>query len=197
MSDLDRYLREVRERIPRVPMRGRFLAEAEAHIREAAAKDGVDAALEEFGPPEVVAAGVRRELAQRARHLSPVVVLAACVGFVVPLYAVPENVLPPAPWAAGAMPDTLEWKRDLVVGLLAAAGALAPAAAVARSTRVAALALTALAVASVVSVVLAVEWSHRVPGVPLTRLLVLSVTSEFALLVVATAALFVPRRLVR
>jgi len=103
---VEAYLEELRAALPST-RRKRFLAEAEAHLRDAVAAriaSGADpltavaGAVEEFGPPAVVAARMRAATAPIEIRRAGVVALVALGSLVAPLYVVPENLLPPAPW---------------------------------------------------------------------------------------------------
>ena len=83
------------------------MLEVEAHLREATAArlaervDRAEAetqAIEAFGSAEVVAARMWRETARVAIRRAAGVALVALGLLVLPLYVVPENLLPPAPW---------------------------------------------------------------------------------------------------
>jgi HAAS len=117
----DRYLQELeralrRHRVP-ARRRRRFLAEAADHI---ACKPD---AVAEFGDPELLAQQVAAmEQPRRVRLLSAILV-GAILAFVLPLYGIPENTLPPAP--PQGLPASLEWKLDWAIALYLAALALA------------------------------------------------------------------------
>lgn len=104
---IDDYLRELEARLPATG-RGRLLAEAEDHLRTAAAahvtrglavEAAEGAAVRAFGPPEEVARRLAPLAAAVAVRRAAVVGLVAAAGLVLPLYGIPENTLPPAPWA--------------------------------------------------------------------------------------------------
>jgi hypothetical protein len=103
---IDAYVAELRALLPSTGSR-RFLAEVEAHLRDGAAARvfaGMDArvaeeeAVEAFGRPDVVAARMRRETAPAAIRRASGVAVVGLVLLLLPLYVVPENLLPPAPW---------------------------------------------------------------------------------------------------
>ena len=105
---IDAYLRQLRALLP-ATRRERFLTEAEAHLRDAAAAfeaDGLERgaaetrATAEFGEPVAIAARVARETAPVAVRRAGGVALVALAALLVPLYGIPENQLPPAPWAS-------------------------------------------------------------------------------------------------
>jgi peptidoglycan/LPS O-acetylase OafA/YrhL len=117
----DRYLQELEQalRRRRVPARRRrrFLAEAADHM----ACDSEAAAT--FGDPELLAQQVAAmEQPRRVRLLSAVLV-GTILAFVVPLYGIPENTLPPAP--PQGLPASVEWKLDWAIALYVAALVLA------------------------------------------------------------------------
>ena len=103
---MDAYLAELRRRLPSTGSR-RFLAEVEAHLSEAAdahvaegmaRPDAEDRAVEAFGPVDVVAERMWRETAPKAVRRAASLAILALASLVLPLYVVPENLLPPAPW---------------------------------------------------------------------------------------------------
>lgn len=105
---IDRYLHELEQRLPRIRRR-RFLAEAEAHLRDSAARHAAEglpwqaaeqAAVRDFGPIEEVARRLAAEAAVHETRGAALLALGASVLFVFPLYVVPENTLPPAKWTA-------------------------------------------------------------------------------------------------
>jgi hypothetical protein len=166
------YLAELERALPRGLPRARILSEAETHLREAAAEVGEIAALARFGSVREVASRFAEPAARRALRivaLAPAVILAVTV---VPGYGFVENALPPAPWAEGAMPDHLLWKRNAIWLLLALAvlPALTALACLPRARALvpvaAAAALLPLAAAATLGTVLAVNWWDDVPGTP-------------------------------
>jgi hypothetical protein len=173
VSPIDRYLRELRRVLPWGLRRTRILAEVEDHLRDAAAESGEEEAVARFGAARDVASRFAAPAAARASR-AVALGLAGLVAFVlVPGYGVVENALPPAPWAEGAMPDHLLWKRNAMWFLLALAvpptvaalallrrhAGLVPLAAIA--------ALVPLAGSAALGTVLAVSWRDEVPGTPL------------------------------
>jgi hypothetical protein len=102
-DEVSRYLDELRRRLPPVPMRNRFLEEARDHIE--------DGGLEAFGPVDVVARRMRRELARATDRLATRILVVLVALYLLPLYVIPENTLPPAPWTE--MPGELAWKLGL------------------------------------------------------------------------------------
>jgi hypothetical protein len=150
-SEVDAYLADLTRRLPAGPLRRRFLEEARAHID--------DAGLEAFGPVGVVAARMRGELARTVDRLAPRAVFALVALFAAPLYVIPENTLPAAPWAE--TPAQLAWKVTAANWAFALAVALGFVAVVAwGGVRRAALfaAVAALAASAVVALPLAWQW---------------------------------------
>jgi hypothetical protein len=173
MSPIDRYLRELRRALPWGLPRRRILAEVEDHLRETAAESGEEEAVARFGAARDVASRFAAPAAARAGR-AVALGLAGLLAFVlVPGYGVVESALPPAPWAEGAMPDQLLWKRNAVWLLLALAvpPTLAALALLLRHPTLvplaAAAALLPLAGAAALSTVLAVSWWDQVAGTPL------------------------------
>ena len=167
---IDAYLAELERRLPRIARR-RVVVEAQEHLRDSAARHRAaglsphaaeTAAVENFGSVEIVARRLAVEGAVRETRISTLVALGAVAFFVVPLYVVPENTLPPAPWA--------EKPRDIFVLQLVSiafwlgAGALATASAAlawTRWSRLAAPVLTAALVAIAGSVLVAAALVER------------------------------------
>jgi hypothetical protein len=150
-DEVNAYLEELRGRLPATPPRRRFLQEARDHIE--------DGGLEAFGPVDVVAARMRRELACQTDRLATRGVLVLVALYVLPFYVIPENTLPPAPW--DTMPAHLAWKVTAAEAAFAAAAAIALlAVAAARALRRIALfgAVGALAVSAFIAAPLAWEW---------------------------------------
>ncbi len=114
LEELERALRRHRVSARR---RRRFLAEAEDHI----SCDPPAAAA--FGDPDRLAQEVAAAEQPRRARLLTLVLVGAVLAFVVPLYGVPENTLPPAP--AEGLPASIEWKLDWALVLYAVALALA------------------------------------------------------------------------
>jgi hypothetical protein len=168
---IDGYVAELERRLPRL-RRGRLLAEAEDHLRDSATRHRARelspeaaeaAAVDEFGPVDVVARRLRAVAAVGETRVASVLALGAVAFFVFPLYVVPENTLPPAPWME--KPRDIAVLQFLAVGLWLLAGTLALASSVlawTRWSRFAApalgLVLGALAGSVLVSVVLVVRW---------------------------------------
>ena len=174
---IDSYLAELERRLPRMARR-RILAEAQEHLRDSASRHGAEglpqhmaeaAAVADFGPVEIVARRLAEQGAVRDTRIAALVALGAVAFFVFPLYVVPENSLPPAPWA--------EKPRDIFVLQLVSiafwlgAGALAAAGAVlawTRWSRFASIVLIAacagIAGSSVVAAVLVARWFSLTPA---------------------------------
>ena len=160
----------------------RVVAEARDHLLELAAEHGDEAAVARFGSPRALAADVARAVQPVVLFRATIVFLVALALFIVPLYAIPENTLPPAPW--DERPGYLTWKLYLSLGAFAAALPAALVAAVAawrqwRTTTLVALAGagTALAVSVASGTVAAVQWAQAVPGSGTTLLLILLATA--------------------
>jgi hypothetical protein len=172
---------------------GRILAEARDHLLELADEYGEEEAVERFG-------SARRLAIEAARAAQPVILFrsalvfgAALALFVLPLYGIPENTLPPAPW--GERPAQLTWKLYVSLGAFVIAVPLALTAIVAawrrlRRTTLVALALagTSLAIGAVVGAVGAVQWAQAVPGSGTTLLLTLGTTAFLSSVAAASLA---------
>lgn len=204
---IEQYLRRLASLLPET-RRGRFLREAEEHLRDAAAAHetrGLDrdaaeaAAVEAFGPAETVARAFAAEAAVHSTRRAAAVAILTLLALVIPLYAIPENTLPPAPWAE--KPTHLAVQQTLAIALYAAALVLAAAGAAASFTRLArvtapllGIAALAGAAAAVVCAALAVQWDAAAPATPLVRLLALLLPSALIPVVVAGAAASWARR---
>jgi hypothetical protein len=112
---------------------------------------------------------------------------------VLPLYGIPENTLPPAPW--DERPAHLTWKLYVSVSAFAIAVPLALFAVVAawlrlrRTTRVAlALAGMSFVVSALVGAIGTVQWAQAVPGSETTLLLSLGATAVLGSVAVASLA---------
>ena len=176
---IDAYLAELERRLPRTSRR-RILAEAQEHLRDSAARHSAAglvphtaeaAAVADFGPVEIVARRLAAAGAIRETRIATLVALGAVASFVFPLYVVPENTLPPAPWQE--KPRDIFLLQLVSVGLWVAAGALAFAAAALSWTRWSRLAAPALACAPIAlagavafSAVLVVRWFALTPNTP-------------------------------
>jgi hypothetical protein len=187
---IDDYLAALRRALRRrLLIERRLLSETEAHLRESAARLGSEReAIERFGDPEGLARRVARE---RAPRRAAVLFLATLPFFVLPLYAIPENTLPAAPWAS--TPGYLQWKRDAALALFAAAAALAVAGLRSRLALLAS--VGALGACVCLTAVLAVQWHAAVPGSDMTLLLTCIVGCLCAL--ASAAALAAPFVLAR
>jgi hypothetical protein len=100
------YVTELERRLPRSGRR-RAIAEAEEHLRDSAASHvaagltataAEEAAVRDFGPVETVARRLSSKGAIRETRIATALTLGAVAFFIFPLYVVPENTLPPAPW---------------------------------------------------------------------------------------------------
>ena len=177
---IDAYLAQLERRLPRIARR-RILAEAQEHLRDSAARHSSEgglvphaaeaAAVADFGPVEIVARRLAATGAIRETRIATLVVLGAVAFFVFPLYVVPENTLPPAPWAE--MPRELAVFQPVSVVLWLVAGALAAASAVLAWTRWSHFAAPVLvtvsatiAGSSFVAAALAVRWFEATPATP-------------------------------
>lgn len=184
---IERFLSELARRLPRRGRR-RILAELEDHLRESAEAHGEAEAIRRFGRPEDVARSFRR-----GPNIGRIALGAAVATMLPAFYGLPENHLPPAPWAEGQMPFGLEWKRDAVLVLagLAAVGVLS-------GRRVVTLLGLAFAVAaSTLAVILAIEWGNAVPGTPAWLPLAGLVPGLLALLGLASYRATAPRKQAR
>jgi hypothetical protein len=191
----ERYVRELEARLPlALGLRARAVAEVREHLR-----DGGDEALARFGPVEELAAQLSTELraraAARASWLLPIVVAL----FVFPLYVLPENTLPPAPWET--KPDYLAWKQHVALGAFLAALAVGAVALVLGRVipRLAVVPLVGSIVALGISVVFAsivsVQWIQAVPGTSAaTMYAVVAVSAALVLVAAAIVAAVLPHR---
>ena len=164
MTARDRYVRDLERRLPfALGHRARVVAEVREHLREG----GADA-LARFGSVDALAAELRPELRARAVATASWLVPVLVVAFVVPFYVIPENALPPAPWAG--VPGYLAWKYDAaLVAFAVALGAGVAAALIGRvSPRWALpplwLSLAALVAATTFAMVMDAQWIEEVPG---------------------------------
>ncbi|MGI8885803.1 MAG: HAAS signaling domain-containing protein [Gaiellaceae bacterium] len=176
---IDAYLAELERSLPRFSRR-RILAEAQEHLRDSAATQraaGVSppaaeaAAVDDFGPVEIVARRLAAERAIRDTRFSTLVALGAVAFFVFPLYVVPENSLPPAPWVE--KPRDIFVLQMLSVTIWLAAGALAAVSAAIAWTRWSRLAApvlvtasAAIAGASAMVAAIGVRWVELTPATP-------------------------------
>lgn len=172
---IEQYLAELRELLPST-RRGRFLAEVESHLHDATDAQvarGVDrasaeaAAVEASGHPQLVAARMRRVTAPIAIRRASFVALVGLGLLFLPLYVVPENLLPPAPWddrpAHLGVLLAIALAGWIVAALLAAVAAAAP-------PRIAAAALACCAAATLTSASAALAaglvWHVEAPETP-------------------------------
>ncbi len=176
---IDAYLEALERSLPRISRR-RVLAEAQEHLRDSAATHlaaGLSlpaaeaAAVHDFGPVEIVARRLAAERAVRDTRISTLVALGAVAFFVFPLYVVPENSLPPAPWVE--KPHDVFVLQLLSVVIWLAAGVLATASAVMAWTRwshlaapVLVTASVAIAVASAAVAAIGARWVALTPATP-------------------------------
>jgi hypothetical protein len=159
----------------------RIQAEARDHLLELAAEHGEEEAVERFGPARQLALEAARAAQPIVLFRATIIFAASLLLFVLPLYGIPENTLPPAPW--DERPAHLTWKLYVSAGAFAAAvpfALLAVATAWLRLRRATLVALTlagaSLAVSAVVGAVGAVQWAQAVPGSGTTLLLTLGAT---------------------
>ena len=171
----------------------RILAEARDHLLELAVEHGEEEAVERFGPARQLAAEAARAARPVVLFRSTLVFAAALALFVLPLYGIPENTLPPAPW--DERPAHLTWKLYVSLGAFAVAvplALIAVAAAWLRRRRTALVALTlagsSLAVSAAVGAVGAVQWAQAVPGSGTTLLLSLGTTAFLGTVAAASLA---------
>jgi hypothetical protein len=194
---VEAYLAELRRRLPSTGSR-RFLAEVEAHLREATderVREGLDhadaeaRAVEAFGSAEVVAARIWRETAPVAVRRAAGLALVALGALVLPLYVVPENLLPPAPWTDRPSYLSVLLATALVTwvfaGVHAAFAFVAPAThGVCALYIAAALAL----VAGAASLAAGIAWHAEAPSTPWSLTAVAAPLTLVALGVLAAAA---------
>jgi hypothetical protein len=171
----------------------RILAEARDHLLELAIEHGEEEAVERFGPARALAVEAARASRPVLLLRSTLVFAAALALFVLPLYGIPENTLPPAPW--DERPAHLTWKLYVSVGAFAVAVPLtliAVATAWLRRRRTTLVALTlagaSLAVSTVVGAIGAVQWAQAVPGSGTTLLLSLGTTAFLGCVAAASLA---------
>jgi HAAS len=178
------YLEQLERRLQRFGRR-RALAEAEAHLRDSAARHEAAgltrtaaeaAAIRDFGDVAVVARRFAAETAIRETRAATALALGAVVFFVFPLYVVPENTLPPATW--DEKPTDILVLQLATISLWGVAGALAAAGSVLAWTRwlrfaapALELVLRALAGSILLSAVLVVRWFTAAPDTVLWPLL--------------------------
>jgi hypothetical protein len=194
---IDEYLTELAVELDfhRVGRRraARILAEARDHLLELAVEHGEEEAVERFGSARQLALEAARAARPVVLLRSTLVFAAALLLFVLPLYGIPENTLPPAPW--DERPAHLTWKLYVSVGAFALAvpfALIAVAAAWLRRRRTTLVALTlagsSLAVSAAVGAVGAVQWAQAVPGSSTTLLLSLGATAFLGSVAAASLA---------
>jgi hypothetical protein len=195
-SVIERYLLDLRAQLAfyGVPRRRakRVVAESRDHLIELAGEEDEHVAVARFGSPQMIALEVARAVQPVVLFRSTLIFLGALALFVLPLYAIPENTLPPAPW--DERPEYLTWKLYVSLG---AFGVAVPAALIAvaaawrrrRRTALACLSFAgaALTVSAAVGAIGAVQWAQAVPGS--TTTLVLSLVATACLGGVAAASL--------
>jgi hypothetical protein len=164
MNPCDRYVRELERRLPfAFGLRARVVAEVREHLRE-----GGEEALARFGAVDELAEQLVRELRVRAVARAAWLLPGVVAAFVFPFYVLPENTLPPAPWAE--KPEYLEWKQHAAIAaFLIAIGLAALAFVVARVRPTFALmplvaSVVALGTAVGLGAIVAVQWIDAVPG---------------------------------
>ena len=183
---IERYLLDLGAQLAfyGVPRRraARVLAESRDHLIELAADESEHRAVARFGPPQKIALEVARAVQPVVLFRSTLVFLGALALFVLPLYAIPENTLPPAPW--DERPGYLTWKLYVSLGAFGVAlpaALIAVAAAWRRQRRIAlaglSLAGMSLAVSAAVGAIGAVQWAQAVPGSTTTLVLTLVATA--------------------
>ncbi len=176
---IDAYLAELEQRLPRTA-RLRALPEIREHLRDAAGRhraagrspfDAEAAATSEFGPVADVARRFGSELAVRETRVASVLSLGAVGFFIFPLYVIPENTLPPAPWLE--KPRDIAVLQALAIGFWLLGSALAAVGAALAWTRWLRFAQLALASAAgaivgavVVSAALFERWLAHTPSTP-------------------------------
>lgn len=195
---IDAYVAELERLLPRIAHL-RVLPEVREHLRDAAAQhrsagtppsEAEVAATERFGPVEDVARRLGSELAVRETRLAAALALGAVAFFVFPLYVVPENTLPPAPW--DEKPRDIFVLQLVAIGFWILAGAIAAVAGVLAWTRWSQLAAravlgatAAVTASTLVSAVLVERWFSLTPATPNWAL---AAPLAFACLVVCAGA---------
>lgn len=129
------------------------------------------AAVDDFGPAEVVARRLAREGAIREIRVATLGALGAVAFFVFPLYVVPENTLPAAPWAE--KPRDVLVLQMVTVAFWLVAGAIATASVVLAWTRwsrfaapVLGAAFVAIAGSALTAAALVERWFAAAPATP-------------------------------
>jgi hypothetical protein len=183
---IERYLVDLSAQLAFYGVRGRrakrIVAESRDHLLQLAAGEGEQGAVALFGPSQVIAVEVARAVQPVVLFRSALVFLGALALFVLPLYAIPENTLPPAPW--DERPAYLTWKlyvSEGAFGLAGLAALIAVAGAWRRRRRTAFVALSlagaSLAVSTVIGAIGGVQWAQAVPGSGTTLVLTLVATA--------------------
>lgn len=190
----ERYLRDLEARLPfALGLRARVIAEVREHLR-----DGGDHAVERFGQVEELAAELSRELRLRAVARASWLVPIVLVLFVFPLYVVPENTLPPAPWTD--KPAYLAWKQHVAgaafLVALAFAGSGLVVARVRPKLALVPLVCTvaSLCVAVTFNSIVAVQWIEAVPG---TSTAIMFATIAMSVVLALTAGLVIASALLQ
>jgi hypothetical protein len=176
---IDAYLVALERLLPRIA-RLRVLPEVREHLRDAVAAqrasglsplDAEVAATRAFGAVEDVARRLGADLAVLESRLAGLLAVATTMFFVFPLYVVPENTLPPAPWSE--KPRDIALLQDVALASWIVACLLAAAAMLLAWTRwfrqtapVLACATVAITGASAVTAAVAVRWSSLTPATP-------------------------------
>jgi hypothetical protein len=194
---IERYLADLRAQLAFYGVRGRraarVVAESRDHLLDLAAEEGEAEAVARFGSPQQIAIDVSRAVQPVVLLRSALVFLGALGLFVLPLYGIPENTLPPAPW--DERPGYLTWKLYASAGAFGVAlvAAVIAVAAAWRGWRAGALlalgvAGCAFAVSAAIGTVGAAQWAEAVPGSGTTLALTLVATAGLS--AVAGTALF-------
>ena len=183
---IEHYLVDLSAQLAFYGVRGRrakrVVAESRDHLLELAAEEGEQGAVARFGPSQRIAVEVARAVQPVVLFRSALVFLGALVLFVLPLYAIPENTLPPAPW--DERPGYLTWKlyvSDGAFGVAVLVALVAVAAAWRRRRRIAFVALNfagaSLAASAAIGAIGAVQWAQAVPGSGTTLVLTVAATA--------------------
>lgn len=194
---IDRYLVDLSAQLAFHGVRGRaadrVVAEARDHLLELATETGAEEAITRFGAANAFASEVARARGPVVLFRSALVLLAAIALFILPLYGIPENTLPPAPW--DERPAHLTWKLYATAGAFGVAGLAALIAVVAAWrtwSRASLLAMAAsgaaLGVSAVLGSILAVQWAQAVPGSETTLMLTLFANAVLGCVAVAALA---------
>jgi hypothetical protein len=193
---IERYLVDLSAQLAFYGVRGRraarVVAESRDHLLQLAAEEDEHQAVARFGPPQKIAFEVAVAMQPVVLFRSTLVFLGALALFVLPLYGIPENTLPPAPW--DERPGYLTWKLYVSLGAFGVAllaALIAATAAWQRRQRTALVTLglagASLALSAAVGAIGAVQWAQAVPGS--TTTLALSLLAFTCLGGVAAASL--------